>query len=54
MAQEYYLKPLIKKELKNIMVENIYNNTEIKFATRQNNSGMLGALYNFLQKVRSI
>lgn len=54
MAQEYYLKPLIKKELKNIMVENIYNNTEIKFATRQNNSGMIGALYNFLQKEKSI
>lgn len=50
MAQEEFLKPKIKEELKNTLIPSVYNNTEIKFANLQNDAGMLGALYNFLQK----
>lgn len=54
MSQENYLRPIIEKELKNILIDSIYNNTTLKFATNQNNSGMIGALYNFLQKEQNI
>ena len=43
MAQEEFLKPKIEKE-------SIYKNTKLEFAKQKNDAGMLGALYNFLQK----
>lgn len=54
MSQENYLRPLIEKELKNTLIDSMYNNTSLKFATNQNDSGMIGALYNFLQKEQAI
>ena len=50
MAQEEFLKPKIEKELKNTLIESIYKNTKLEFAKQKNDAGMLGALYNFLQK----
>lgn len=50
MAQEEFLKPKIEKELKNTLIPSVYNNTKIEFARMQNDAGMLGALYNYLQK----
>lgn len=51
MAQEEFLKPKIERALKEILVERVYNNTRIEFAKRQNDAGMIGALYNFLSKI---
>lgn len=51
MAQEEFLKPRIEQELKNTLIESVYKNTKIEFAKRQNDAGMLGALYNYLQKI---
>ena len=50
MAQEEFLKPKLEKELKNNLIENVYKNTRLEFAKMQNDAGMLGALYNYLQK----
>lgn len=51
MAQEEFLKPKIEKELKNTLIESVYKNTKLEFAKRQNDAGMLGALYNYMQKI---
>lgn len=51
MAQEEFLKPRIERELKNALIESVYRNTKLEFAKRQNDAGMLGALYNYLQKI---
>ncbi|MGO1017456.1 ROK family protein, partial [Clostridioides difficile] len=51
MAQEKFLKPKIDKALKEVLIERVYKNTNIEFAKRQNDAGMLGALYNFLNKI---
>ncbi|MGO0913575.1 ROK family protein, partial [Clostridioides difficile] len=51
MAQEKFLKPKIDKVLKEVLIERVYKNTNIEFAKRQNDAGMLGALYNFLNKI---
>ena len=50
MAQEEFLKPRIEEELKNTLIESVYKNTRVEFAKRQNDAGMLGALYNYLQE----
>ncbi|WP_195336592.1 ROK family protein [Paraclostridium bifermentans] len=50
MAQEQFLKPKIKEALKKELIKTIYENTRIEFAKRQNDAGMIGALYNFLNK----
>lgn len=50
MAQEEFLRPRIENELKNTLIESVYKNTILEFANRQNDAGMLGALYNYLQK----
>ncbi len=50
MAQEEFLKPKIENELKNILIDSVYKNTTLKFAKLQNDAGMIGALYNYLQK----
>lgn len=51
MAQEEFLKPKLKRALKETLTERVYNNTKIEFAKRQNDAGMIGALYNFLNKI---
>ncbi|MEF9990953.1 MAG: ROK family protein [Romboutsia sp.] len=50
MAQEEFLRPKLEKELKNTLIESVYKNTRLEFAKMQNDAGMLGALYNYLQK----
>lgn len=50
MAQEDFLKPKLQKALKDTLIDNVYKNTTLEFAKMQNDAGMLGALYNFLQK----
>ncbi|MGL5650654.1 MAG: ROK family protein [Paraclostridium sp.] len=50
MAQEQFLKPKIEEELRKELIKTIYENTRIEFAKRQNDAGMIGALYNFLNK----
>lgn len=50
MEQEMYIKERLNYFLKEKVVRDIFNNTTIKFAKNQNDSGMLGALINFLQK----
>lgn len=50
MAQEEILGPKIRKGLKEQLIESIYMNTKIKFAQLQNDAGMVGSLYNFLNK----
>ena len=51
MAQEEFLKSRIDKALKEILVARIYENTKLEFAKRQNDAGMIGALYNFLSQI---
>ena len=51
MAQEEFLKPRIDKALKETLVARVYENTKIEFAKRQNDAGMIGALYNFLCQI---
>lgn len=51
MAQEEFLRPRIEKELKGALIDSVHKNTRLEFAKRQNDAGMLGALYNYLQKV---
>lgn len=50
MEQEMYIKERLNYFLKEKVVRDIFNNTTIKFAKNQNDSGILGALINFLQK----
>lgn len=50
MAQEQFLKPKIEEALRKELIITIYKNTRIEFAKRQNDAGMIGALYNFLNK----
>lgn len=50
MEQQEYIKPRLDMHLKEIVVSDILENTSIKFAKNQNDSGMIGALKNYLQK----
>lgn len=50
MAQEQFLKPKIEEALRKELIKTVYENTRIEFAKRQNDAGMIGALYNFLNK----
>lgn len=50
MAQEQFLKPKIEEALRKELIKTIYENTRIEFAKRQNDAGMIGALYNLLNK----
>jgi predicted NBD/HSP70 family sugar kinase len=40
----------IKEEVKKYTVESFYNRTEIVLAKHQNHSGMIGAVYHFMQR----
>ena len=50
MEQEEYIKERLYKHLKEKVVIEILENTSIKFAKNQNDSGMIGALKNYIQK----
>lgn len=50
MAQEAYIRPRLLKVLEKKMVPRVFKTTRIAFAERKNDAGMLGALYNFLQR----
>lgn len=50
MAQEEFLRPKIEKALKDNLIQSIYENTKLEFAKRQNDAGMLGALFNYINK----
>lgn len=50
MAQKDYLYDKIINNLEKYLIEPIFKNTKITFAKHQNNAGMLGAYYNFLNK----
>ena len=50
MAQEAYIRPRLLARLEKKMVPRVFKTTRIAFAERQNDAGMLGALYNFLQR----
>ena len=50
MAQEAVLWPLLEAALRDRLPPIVYEATTIAFAATQNNAGMLGALYHFLQE----
>lgn len=50
MAQEVFLRPLIEEALRKRLPPLVYEATTIAFATTQNDAGILGALYHFLQE----
>lgn len=49
MAQEEYLYDKIDKAMKSYMTPPVAANTTLKFAKNQNNAGMLGSYYHFLE-----
>lgn len=53
MSQREYLGPRLSFILQQHMVPVIWKNTRLEFAALENDAGMLGALYNFLQKHHS-
>ena len=53
MAQEVVLRPLLEAALRDRLPPIVYEATTIAFAVTQNNAGMLGALYHFLQEQES-
>ena len=50
MAQEAYLRPRLEKALARYLVSSIYEKTELAFARHQNDAGMRGAYYHFLER----
>lgn len=54
MAQEEYIKDKLDELLDKYVVSDILCNTKIKFARNQNDSGMIGALKNFLNKNKMV
>ena len=50
MAQEEYLRPRLEKALARYLVSSIYEKTELAFAKHQNDAGMRGAYYHFLER----
>ena len=49
MAQEEYLFDKIEKKMKSYMTPPVAEHTTLKFAQNQNNAGMLGSFYNFIE-----
>ncbi|MBX7420697.1 ROK family protein [Clostridium chauvoei] len=54
MAQREYLKDRIDNALKTKLIESVYKNTRLEFAKGDNESGMLGALFNLLQRNKKL
>ena len=49
-AQKEYLEEKIRKEVNDGMISDMFRNTRIELAQQGNQAGLLGALYNFLNK----
>ena len=49
-AQKEYLEEKIRKEVNNGMISDMFRKTRIELAQQGNQAGLLGALYNFLNK----
>ena len=49
-AQEAYLYPLLDTALRKKLFPLVYEKLTLRFAALQNDAGMLGALYNLLQR----
>lgn len=50
MAQEAFLRPKVDAALRCSLIPSVYRHTRLEFAARQNDAGMLGALYHFRRK----
>ena len=50
MAQKDYIMPRLERSLDRKIVDKRFLTTKIEAATLDNDAGMLGALYHFLQK----
>ena len=50
MAQKDYIMPRLERRLDRKIVDKRFLTTKIEAATLDNDAGMLGALYHFLQK----
>lgn len=53
MAQEDFLRPRIEKALSKYLIDSIAKNVRLAFARHQNNAGMIGAFWNFIEKQRT-
>ena len=51
-AQKEYLEEKIRKEVNDGMISDMFRKTRIELAQQRNQAGLLGALYNFLNKNR--
>ena len=49
-AQKEYLEEKIRKEVNDGMISDMFRKTRIELAQQGNQAGLLGALYNFLNK----
>lgn len=52
MAREEFLRPRIQTSLRQKLRSIVFDNTRLEFAKLLNDAGMLGALYNYKQKLR--
>ncbi|MEG1001827.1 ROK family protein [Clostridium sp.] len=50
MARRDIIAPLVDKALNKYIIKSVRENTKIEFAKLENSAGMIGALYNFLQR----
>ena len=49
-AQAEYLYPLLDAALRKRLIPLVYDNMTLRFAVLKNDAGMIGALYNFLER----
>ena len=54
MAQKEYIMPILEKQLELKIVNKRFLTTKIEAASLDNDAGMLGALYHFLQKEEGV
>lgn len=50
MEQKEFLEPKINTSLKGKLPKTFFDSTKIEFAKLGNRAGMIGALYNFINK----
>lgn len=50
MARSDYLRPRLEKALQERLRPQVYEKTRLEFAALKNETGMLGALYNYLKR----
>lgn len=53
MAQKAYLNEMLRKSLDKYLIPSVAQNTKLAFAENQNQAGMLGAFYNFMERHHS-